>query len=694
MKIDEVKEKYPILEKVIEIIKREDRIENLMEPQERAISAKVLENGNFLICSATGSGKTLIAELAALKNVLEKRGKVLYLAPLRALVSEKYEDFLKKYSPMVKIAISIGDYDKDDPYLKFFDIIFTTYEKADSLIRHKSEFLSEVSLVIVDEIHEIGNYNRGATLEVLICLLKEICNPRIIGLSATIGNPEELAKWLNAKLILSNYRPVELKEGVYLKNKIIFENEEIEVENLIKKFLEDNGQILIFVNSRKKAEDYAKKLGLELRRYFVFNEKNFELAKAIKRILDPPTKMCNDLAECITNFTAFHHAGLTYNHRKIVEDSFKKGLIKIVVTTPTLMAGVNLPARTVLIEELKFFEAGRKTWWRVSWYKQAVGRAGRIKYDKIGYAITKANSYSEAKLIFENYINGLPEDVDSMLANEVFLRMHILSLIAGEYCNSYEELLNFLEKTFFFFKYENKKESFEKIVKKVIKDLENWQFVKNFKATKIGKRVSELYIDPLTAHIFLQSIENLKQNLNEISFLQLISSSIELRGLVHVKDREIFELENFYKYVVYDGEYLDDVYVSLKLALIIHKWIEEVSESEILEKFNIYPGELLELVRNFQWLTYSFAEILKIIKENKLYNFARKLEVRIEKGIKEELIELVSLEGIGRRRARYLFNAGYKSLEDLKKASVEQLEKVKGIGKEIALKIKEQLNKG
>ncbi|MCS7123346.1 MAG: DEAD/DEAH box helicase [Candidatus Aenigmarchaeota archaeon] len=687
MKIDEIKEKYKELEKVVEIIKREDKIENLFEAQEKAIKEGVLENcDNFIICTATGSGKTLIAELASLQTIIKQRKKVLYLAPLKALANEKYEEFKNKYEKIgIKFALSIGDYDEKDPYLKFFDMVFTTYEKADSLLRHKSEFFNELSLVVADEIHEIKS-ERGAILEILICLFKNYYNARIIGLSATIGNPKEMAEWLNAKLIISNFRPVELKEGIYFDNKIYFDKEVVEIKDLINKFLEDNGQILIFVNSRKNAEITAIKISEMLKNTF-FNK---EFLEDVLTALETPTRQCKLLAKCLQNCTAFHHAGLVYKQRKIIEDGFRKGKIKVIVATPTLIAGVNLPSRTVIINSLKIYVNGFSEWWPVSLYKQAVGRAGRIKYDKIGYAITIVRNKKDIDFVKENYINGLPEDVTSQLSYEPVLRSQVLSLIANEFCKSFDSLVEFFEKTFFFFQYKDKNKVI-KILKKIVDKLEEWGFIKNFKATKVGKRVCKLYIDPLTAHIFIKNFEKMKKCMKEMSFLQLICSTTEMRPLIYLREKDYMELEKYREYIVEELFDIEEEFRSLKTALVLYYWINEKSEDEILESFNVTPGELFGRIEIAKWLLYSLSELSKIFKETKIANYSKILEIRMMKGVKEELIELVSLEGIGRIRARNLYNAGFKTLEDIKKARIEDLIKVKGIGIELANKIKNEI---
>jgi len=189
-------------------------IKDLRPAQERAIKAGLLKHDNMLICTPTASGKTLIGELAALESIMSKRGKAIYIVPLKALATEKYRDFKARY-PGIKVALSIGDSDSSESRLSSYDMIITTSEKLDSLLRHHSPWVRDVATVIVDEIHLINDPSRGPTLEILITILRRLLkNIQLIGLSATIGNPEELASWLDAKLILDDWRPVKLKEKV------------------------------------------------------------------------------------------------------------------------------------------------------------------------------------------------------------------------------------------------------------------------------------------------------------------------------------------------------------------------------------------------------------------------------------------------------------------------------------------------
>ncbi|HET8720311.1 MAG TPA: DEAD/DEAH box helicase, partial [Candidatus Nitrosotenuis sp.] len=192
----------------------------LYPPQEAAVNAGLLDGQSILVAAPTASGKTLIAMLGMMSFLDKKEGKIVYLTPLRALASEKFSEFKKlekaSLGKPIKVAISTGDFDSVDREAENADVVVLTNEKMDSLIRHGVEWIDKIGLVIADEVHLIGDQDRGPTLEILLTNLKEIeSKPQIVGLSATITNSEEIADWLGCKLVLSNWRPVPLTEGVF-----------------------------------------------------------------------------------------------------------------------------------------------------------------------------------------------------------------------------------------------------------------------------------------------------------------------------------------------------------------------------------------------------------------------------------------------------------------------------------------------
>ena len=198
-------------------------IDELRPAQSKAVDAGLLKEQNLLICTPTASGKTLIAELAMLSGIIEGRGKSVYVVPLKALASEKAKEFRKRYDSVAKVALSVGDTDFQDNNLSEADLIVCTSEKLDSLIRHRAGWLQHIAVMVVDEVHLLNDRGRGPTLEVVLTLMREI-KPQlhIVALSATIGNPLELAKWLDAELVLDDWRPVPLRKGIYVDGRIDF----------------------------------------------------------------------------------------------------------------------------------------------------------------------------------------------------------------------------------------------------------------------------------------------------------------------------------------------------------------------------------------------------------------------------------------------------------------------------------------
>ena len=219
MRLEQLKDYIP--EKLHKILAKD--IDELRPSQEKSVRAGLLEYKNLLVCTPTASGKTLIAELAMVKNCLEGKGTAIYIVPLKALAAEKANHFKQRYGHLLKVAQSSGDRDSDDAYLMDYDIIVCVAEKLDSLLRHHAPWINSVYTIVADEIHLLNDPSRGPTLEIVLTLLRHILkNYQLIALSATIGNPEELASWLDAELVEDDWRPVELKEGIYLNGEVEF----------------------------------------------------------------------------------------------------------------------------------------------------------------------------------------------------------------------------------------------------------------------------------------------------------------------------------------------------------------------------------------------------------------------------------------------------------------------------------------
>ncbi len=711
-------------------------IVDLFPPQEETIRAGVLEGKNMVLASPTASGKTLIAELCGLKHVLEKGGKVIYLSPLRALASEKFEDF-QKYSTIrkadgrkVSVGISTGDFDSADNWLERYDIIITTNEKADSLLRHRAKWMDNISLVVADEIHLLNEAERGPTLEIVLARLLQV-NPHIqvLALSATINNVDEIAGWLNAKYVVTEWRPIDLKEGVVLQDEIQYKDggsRRIEPEtrltviNLVLNTLKTGGQALIFASTRRSAVSAAKtvashmdkalfpKSGSKLVKRSLEEQTKKVLEKEAKKILDAGerTQLSEELAALVRCATAYHHAGLSGAHRKIIEDDFKERKIKVLAATPTLAWGVNLPARTVIIQDYRRFEAGYGNYpISVLDYKQMAGRAGRPKYDKFGESVLIAKTADEADFLMENYVLAKPERIWSRLAVEKIIRTHVLSTIASGFADTENGIYEFFGKTFYAYQFDVK--AIKSVIDRILRFLHDEEMIivagDHILATKFGKRISELYIDPLSGVIIRDALQSKPPLLTEFSLLHLISHTPDMGPIMRPYQREMDKLAvqtEDHKQELFieppdqwsDNIGYADFLGEVKTALVMNNWIEELPEEKILERFSVQPGDLYRTIETAKWLLHAIEELSPVVAKNReISALSHELVERVSKGIKKELLPIVQLEGIGRVRGRIIFDAGYQTIEDLKHAQIEELTNLPSVGPRLAKKIKEQV---
>ena len=333
MDIKELLTKYSFPQTVIDIFQQEG-ITTLHPPQSEAIRKGALDKKNVVMAVPTAAGKTLIAELCLLKTILHENGRALYIAPLKALASEKYQDFKRKYERLgIAIGTATGDLDSPTKDLDQYQVLIATAEKIDSLMRTKSaRLIHNLSLIILDEVHFIDDEHRGPTLEIMITRIKQMKpDIQILALSATISNAQEIAGWLNADLALSHWRPIPLKEGVYYNERIVFNNESIrlikedvadDLNKLTLDTLRGGGQVLVFVNSRRSAQAASRELCASVSSTLKAQEKALlkELAREISE--DPSaTKVCKKLADTVTHGAAFHHAGLKPKQRQMIERS-------------------------------------------------------------------------------------------------------------------------------------------------------------------------------------------------------------------------------------------------------------------------------------------------------------------------------------------------------------------------------------
>ena len=712
-------------------------ITDLYPPQAEAIQKGILNGKNLLMAVPTAAGKTLIAELCMVKSILANDGRCLYIAPLKALASEKYNDFKNKYAPLgIEVGLAIGDKDSPAQHLNRYKILVATAEKVDSLLRSRAQWLiNSLSVAVLDEIHFINDGSRGPTLEILAARLRQL-NPsiQILALSATVSNAQEIASWLKAELVSSSWRPIPLKEGVYYSERIRFHrygtkiiNEEPpdDLSKLTLDTLRGKGQVLIFVNSRRSTQAVAHQIAGDVAKTITREEKGrlVQLSKRLAGNASDTTKICRKLADAVLAGVAFHHAGLKPSQRELVEQNFKSNLIKVIACTPTLAAGVNLPARRAILRDCKRYENGiGQAYIPVSEYKQCAGRAGRPQYDDYGEAVLIAKSYSEANTLLEKYVQASPEPIVSKLGDEQALRIHILASIAGGYVHDVKGMLDFIQHTFLYHRRQNA--NLLSLISEIFEFLHKEQFIEKsssaalttggyrFFATPLGSLTSRLYIDPLTSITLRDGLNALakKGTFSTVGALHLIvccpdgpALSTGKKDLEDLEDfatrfREefIFTPEN--RAALPTGSRREDDYYryasTLKTTGLLLQWIEEEKEELLCDQFGIGPGDIYRHMESTQWLLYAAGRIADLLHHKSLTFQLQNLRNRVRYGIKEELLELVQLKGVGRVRARILYEKGFQRLSDFNRTSVDHLSQIKQIGKTLAQDILTQIASG
>ncbi|MFQ3343517.1 MAG: helicase [Candidatus Thalassarchaeaceae archaeon] len=472
---------------IVSMLRDKWNIKKLFPPQLEALPHS-LKGNNVMLTIPTASGKSLIAHLTIVHRLTNDLigSRALYIVPLKALAQEKMVELSEIASVVgLKVGLAIGDRDGEINSLENSDIIVCTSEKLDSLIRSKSEIMNNIGIIVTDEFHLLNDFGRGPTLEIVLSRIRHHKpEVQIIALSATVGNSEELAKWLNAKLIKSHWRPVSLEYGILNelevsihkidsnkkekipKNRVIEGIPKQKMGAILDETVKLNGQLLIFVSSRASAQKEARDLAnyvikMSKKENSMYAEEHLALWEELSESLtnnDEKSALGKKLKFSLKGGIGFHHAGLSNKHRKKIEKAFKSGDINCIVATPTLAQGVNLPARRVVIRDHKRWNtlAGTNIPISVMEIRQMMGRAGRPKYDNRGEAWIISKSKQEVDTLVNRYITSDSEDIVSKLANPNALKAeedpalltHVLSMIATGGIEDRDSLSKFFSMTF------------------------------------------------------------------------------------------------------------------------------------------------------------------------------------------------------------------------------------------------------
>jgi replicative superfamily II helicase len=463
-----LEEKIPA--QIREILEQQG-INYLRAVQILAIQGGLFEGADLLVCSPSASGKTLVGELAILKWVLEG-GKAVYMVPLKALAREKFGMFLRKYRSLnLKIRISTGDFHYTPDILEEANILITTIERFDSLLRLNPDWLYDIRVIVVDEIHSMGEGERGGRLESALIRIREKLRVQLIGLSATIANAGEMADWLNLRLIESDTRPVPLK------NYVLVEADKLgAIRKLVSSTVQNGGQALVFVAHRRDAESLALKLVKSILPHLSDDERETLSARFVES-----KNYSKRLVELMRQGVGFHHAGLNHDSRELVEDAFRNGFLKVVCCTTTLSAGIDTPARLVILRDFQVFnhlEIATGEFeidcMNANQFHQILGRAGRPEFDSVGYGVVLCSSNSDRFMILNKYFEVKNEElvprydaVESSIGSPPNLEEQTLLRIFESGEANEKDILNFFEKTFWWRKEKSKNSqaSLDRLVK-------------------------------------------------------------------------------------------------------------------------------------------------------------------------------------------------------------------------------------
>ena len=611
-------------------------IDELYPPQAAAVEAGVCDGENVVCAVPTASGKTFVAQLA----LLSADGPGLYVCPLRALAREKYEAFAEL--PGVSVGIATGDYDSAAAELADEDLIVATSEKVDSAIRNRAAWIEKLACVVVDEVHLLGSGGRGPTLEVTLATLRRrTTDPQVVALSATVDNPGAIAAWLDAKLVESDWRPIDLRTGVYADGTLSFDDgttQSVAVGDgttqavsgdeptaadddtaataaLVAAAVGDGGQALAFVRSRREAETLASTLADE--RVAEPADIGREAAAVAEELRQTgTTEQGQRLAEACAWGVAFHHAGLRSDHRAVVEEAFREERLGVICATPTLAAGVNVPARRVVVRDQQRYTGSGTEWLPTLEVHQMAGRAGRPGLDPYGEAVLVGTPDDHEEL-WDRYVDADPEAVESKLRDRAALRTHVLAVVAAGFADSQASILDLLGETFY--AHQTPDPDLGGVVGDVIAELIETEMLASadepgveLTATALGAQVSKQYVTPETGRRVVDGLRRVERMPDEqvtaLTVLAVVCDTPDMDD-TYLGNSERASLYQFVRrhdaelpVEIDERDAFESWLESVKTARILLAWTEDASVAELVSEYRIGPGDLESRIERAQWL--------------------------------------------------------------------------------------------
>lgn len=665
---------------------------NEFNPAQKAVieSGYLEDKSNYIISIPTASGKTVLGILPALKTILNG-GKAIYAAPLLSIQNEK----VKEFKAFEEHGIKVGKHPSNS------DLSVMVFESFDALTRFSWNVLREVDTLIIDEFHMIGEYSRGPTLESAITRAK-IINPslRIIALSATLKNIDEIEQWLGGKTVEHNYRPVPLNKEVLDAEMFNTKNKNDVIVKIVEKAIEDNSQALSFVSTRRFTESLATYVAKKIDKKTTKEQKQKFKQVADKLLEVPkkkgslPTTTCLKLAEAAEKGVVFHHAGLFNEQKEIIEDEFRKGNILMITATPSLMYGVNLPSKYVVIRDHTRWTSNGPASIPVFDYEQMSGRAGRPQYDDVGYSYLVAKTMDEAFDLEARYVNGEIELTNSKLIdNKDAIYKQIIAQIASSLSKNLDDLNDFFGKTLYGFQMKNNPS-----MSMFAQDSLNWELEsalefllqngiiratpEGLKTTDFGNLIAKSNYAVETA-VKIKEYVSTMEKLNPAEMIYALAETPDL-PLISFKGRKS-------KDPVRDklsecGLFAVDIGNPEATAVSLIEWIDERNEYEIENAYNVYSASTRRSAYEASRLVKFAKNTLEVLGNYSNLKDMDYLSARLYYGVKEDIIPLVvGVKRLGRKRARLLMKTFG---DNLSEASEKELQKVEGIGPKLAGKVK------
>ena len=659
--------------------------------QREAVPALLESDVNVVASAPTASGKTALAELAICRT-LRAGGTALFIAPLRALTNEKEREWARFEELGYSVYVVTGERDLNPRRAARADVLVMTPEKADSATRkHDSRrygFVTDVDLVIIDEVHLLDSESRGSVLEVTVARFRRLCQPRIVALSATMPNVEDVAAWLDAPPEATfqfgdEYRPVPLHADVktYSRGENAFADKYRRLYralDLAEPHLREDGQALVFVASRQDTVQAAKKAR------DVLAERDVPIgARGDYDLHNAASQLSNDtLRQSVIDGVAFHHAGLSAADKNRVESWFREGTVDLLFSTSTLAWGVNLPARCVVIRDTKLHDPleGEVDMSPID-VLQMLGRAGRPGFDDVGYGWVVA-SPGEADRYRSLLREGTP--VESRLADD--LDAHLVAEVALGTVGDLADAVEWLETTFYAVRSATAPDRYDADglrdrTRETIADLVDRGFIGRedgggLTPTSLGRLASSYYLRLRTAERFRDLAD--RTVLDSAAVLVAVAGAAEFDSVSARRD----EREAIDRALSGLSTGTDLADGGRKVLAILHGSMRDRVPSPLASDAWIIRQNALRLLSALRTVLARFGDPRQAA-------LVKRTAARVEHGVSADAVGLTAIDGVGAGRASTIYEAGFESPAAVAAADPTELSAA-GLAPGVAERIREQ----